>query len=235
MARQPAPVPPPPAPVPLDAAWVADNPELHQNVKDALAAVPTYFRTATVISGIMAPDLFTLGAVLGAAIEDQTVATLNAMRQVWDPADNYALYSFIRQAQTFPDVLLRRSSDGHVLLGIELKGWYLLAREGEPSLRFLTTPLACSPQDLIAVVPWALSNVISGSLVVFPPTSNRPATRPSIAITGGNISGPYAGRGRAAWRSRRTPRLTRRSPTLSPIRRCRTREGTSDDSLGPGL
>lgn len=154
---------------PLDAAWVAANPTLYQNVREALAAVPAYFRTETYISGIMAPDLFTLNTVLGAAIEEQTVATLNAMRQVWDQAGAYALYSFVRQAQTFPDVLLRRASDGHILLGIELKGWYLLAKEGEPSLRFVATPLACNPQDLIAVVPWALSNVISGSPVVFTP------------------------------------------------------------------
>ena len=125
----------PPAPVrptvpPLDAVWTAANPSLYQSVRDAIAAVPTYFRTETVISGIMAPDLFTLNSVLGAAIEEQTVATLNAMRQVWDPAGAYALYSFVRQSQTFPDVLLRRASDGRILLGIELKGWYLLRARG---------------------------------------------------------------------------------------------------------
>ncbi len=117
----------------------------------------------------MATDLHTLNTVLGATIEEQVVRTLNQARNTWDPQDEYALYGFVRQAQTFPDVLLRRSSDGDVLLGIELKGWYLLAKEREPSLRFQVTEAACADQDLIVVVPWALDNVISGSPVVFEP------------------------------------------------------------------
>ena len=107
--------------------------------------------------------------MLGATIEEQVVGTLNQMRNTWDPHDRYALYSFVRQAQTFPDVLLRRTSDGDVLLGIELKGWYLLAKEREPSLRFQVTEAACADQDIIAIVPWVLNNVISGSPVVFEP------------------------------------------------------------------
>jgi hypothetical protein len=54
-------------------------------------------------------------------------------------------------------------------MGIELKGWYLLSKEGVPSLRFQTTPAACSPFDLIAVVPWHLSNVLSGTPVAREP------------------------------------------------------------------
>lgn len=54
-------------------------------------------------------------------------------------------------------------------MGVELKGWYLLAKEAEPSLRFQTTSAACSLQDLIVVVPWVLGNVISGSPVLFEP------------------------------------------------------------------
>ena len=54
-------------------------------------------------------------------------------------------------------------------MGIELKGWYLLAKEAEPSLRFQVTPAACATQDLIVVVPWVLSNVISGSPILFEP------------------------------------------------------------------
>jgi hypothetical protein len=71
-------------------------------------------------------------------------------------------------------VLLRRAGEGDAaletpLLGIELKGWYLLAKEGEPSFRYLATAAACAPADMIAVVPWALTNVISGSPIVFSP------------------------------------------------------------------
>ena len=75
----------------------------------------------------------------------------------------YAMYSFVRQPQTFPDVRLQNSADpSDILLGIELKGWYLLAKEKEPSFRFLATPQACARADLFVVYPWHLSEVISG-------------------------------------------------------------------------
>ena len=95
--------------------------------------------------------------------------TLNLVRNTWDSDGTYSPYSFVRQAQTFPDILLRQVSSGEVLLGIELKGWYLLAKETEPSLRFQVTIDACTRQDLIVVVPWALGNVISGSPILFEP------------------------------------------------------------------
>lgn len=142
---------------------------LYENVREAVSSVPIHFRTETHISGIMATDLHTLNTVLGATIEEQVVRTLNLTRSSWDPEDEYPLCSFVRQAQTFPDVLLRKSSTGEVLLGIELKGWYLLAKEAEPSLRFQVSPAACSDRDLIVVVPWVLSNVISGSPILFEP------------------------------------------------------------------
>lgn len=144
---------------------------LHKRVREAILALPSYFRTSTNIEGILATDIFTLNSALGATIENQVVSTLNQMRAVWDPDEEYLLYSFIRQSQTFPDVLLRRSSceQADIVFGIELKGWYLLAKEGEPSFRFQVTPTACAPQDLIVVVPWALSNIISGSPQVFQP------------------------------------------------------------------
>ncbi|MHB1033961.1 MAG: hypothetical protein ACYC35_06235 [Pirellulales bacterium] len=142
---------------------------LYRDVREAIASLPIYFRTETHISGIMATDLHTLNSVLGATIEEQVVRTLNLLRNTWDPDDKYPLYSFVRQAQTFPDVLLRKTSSEEVLLGIELKGWYLLAKEAEPSLRFQVTAAACAKQDLIAVVPWVLSNVISGSPILFEP------------------------------------------------------------------
>ena len=143
--------------------------QLYKDVREAIACLPIYFRTETHISGIMATDLHTLNTVLGATIEEQVVRTLNLIRNTWDPDEKYALYSFVRQAQTFPDVLLRKTSSGEILLGIELKGWYLLAKEAEPSLRFQTTASACAKQDLIVVVPWVLGNVISGSPILFEP------------------------------------------------------------------
>lgn len=66
--------------------------------------------------------------------------------------------------------MLRRTDDGQtILMGIELKGWYLLAREGVPTYRFTTTAAACHPWDLLVVMPWVLSNVLSGSPVIFSP------------------------------------------------------------------
>ena len=143
--------------------------DLYKRVREAVASLPVHFRTETHISGIMATDLHTLNTVLGATIEDQVVRTLNLIRTTWDPDGRYALYSFVRQAQTFPDVLLRRIAGDDILMGIELKGWYLLAKEAEPSLRFQVTEDACAVPDLIVVVPWVLANVISGSPVLFEP------------------------------------------------------------------
>ncbi len=143
--------------------------QLYKDVREAIACLPIYFRTETHISGIMATDLHTLNNVLGATIEEQVVRTLNLLRSTWDSEEKYTLFSFVRQAQTFPDVLLRKTSTGEILLGIELKGWYLLAKESEPSLRFQVTAEACAEQDLIVVVPWVLGNVISGSPMLFEP------------------------------------------------------------------
>lgn len=143
--------------------------QLYKDVREAISSLPIYFRTETYISGIMATDLHTLNSVLGATIEEQVVRTLNLIRSTWDPDGKYALYSFVRQSQTFPDVLLRRTSAEEILLGIELKGWYLLAKEAEPSLRFQVTSAACAKRDLIVVVPWVLGNVISGSPILFEP------------------------------------------------------------------
>lgn len=143
--------------------------QLYKGVREAISSLPIHFRTETNIAGVMATDLHTLNTVLGATIEEQVVRTMNLLRNTWDPEDRYALFSFVRQAQTFPDVLLRSAASGKILLGIELKGWYLLAKEAEPSLRFQTTAAACAKQDLVVVVPWVLGNVISGSPVLFEP------------------------------------------------------------------
>ena len=140
--------------------------ELYNLVRDALAAMPSHFRPDIHITGLSTPNLHTLNTPLGATIEEQAVATLNAMRPTWDPKKTYAAYSFVRQAQTFPDVRLVLapgvSQGDPIIMGIELKGWYVFAKEGVPTYRFTTTPAACAEADLLVVVPWALSEVISG-------------------------------------------------------------------------
>lgn len=164
---------PPPVPIrkPIDPAW--PHAKLHERVRESLSALPSHFDTEIFISGIRATDLHTLNSVLGATIEDQVVATLNSMHSTWDPDEKYAHYSFVRQPQTFPDVLLRRApsadATNDILMGVELKGWYLLAKEREPNFRFTVTEKVCNPQDLLVVVPWVLSQVISGKPMVFTP------------------------------------------------------------------
>lgn len=163
------PAPPPPRRVPPDPKqW--QHVDLYRCVRDAVVAIPSYFKSETYIAGINATDLHTLNSVLGATIEDHTVSTLNAMRGVWDPLHLFGDCAFVRQPQTFPDVLLRRgAAGGDILMGIELKGWYVLAHEREPNFRFTVTPAACAPVDLLVVVPWALSHVISGTPLMFDP------------------------------------------------------------------
>jgi hypothetical protein len=150
----------------------ADRVALWESVRDALFALPTYFASKLVIHEVLATDLHTFNSSLGATIEQQVVNELNALRNVWDPDKTYALYRFERQSQRFPDVVLRTNAPGMdqtPLLGIELKGWYVLAREREPSFRYNATPAVCSPFDLLVVVPWALDAVISGSPKLFMP------------------------------------------------------------------
>lgn len=142
--------------------------DLWKRVRDALYALPGHFDSPTTIDGMLAPDVFTLHGALGATIEEQVVQTLNKIRSVWDPNKKYETYSFVRQPQTFPDVLLRQRTNGmDILLGIELKGWYLLNSEGMPNFRFLVNPQCCNEWDFLVVVPWVLSNVISGSPVIY--------------------------------------------------------------------
>lgn len=171
---------PPPPPKPLTSADRPPKPErrdptewehyaLWQRVREAILALPLHFRSETVIEGMLATDIFTLNSALGATIEEQVVATLNSLRSVWDPGKDYQTYGFVRQTQTFPDVVLRRKTNGqHILLGIELKGWYILAKEAMPTFRFTASPKACNPWDLIVIVPWALSNILAGSPIIYP-------------------------------------------------------------------
>lgn len=143
-----------------------DNPRstLMRRVGNALRALPAHVTSTTSIEGLAATDLFALNTLLGATIEVEVVKTLNRIRHVWDPEDEWSLYGFHRQAQTFPDVILLRhtGSKKKIALGVEMKGWYILAKEGVPSFRYRVTPEACADWDILAVVPWHLSNVLSG-------------------------------------------------------------------------
>lgn len=145
---------------------------LYDRVIRALYALPWEFETDINIVGIRLTDLYTFNSALGAAIEQSVVANLNKLRPVWDPDDEYRLYRFVRQAQVFPDVRLQTGGPGEeqeVIMGIELKGWFAMAKEGEPSFRYTVSPGVCAPQDLLVVYPWILKEVISGSPMLLQP------------------------------------------------------------------
>lgn len=146
--------------------------ELYDRIKDTISALPSYFNSDISINGLDAGDLFSLNSVLATAIENNVVETLNSMRSIWDPDDEYVDCSFKRQAQTFPDVMFVRHLEGgevEPIMGIELKGWYLLSKEEEPSFRYEITPDACARQDLLVVFTWALNDVLSGSPEIYEP------------------------------------------------------------------
>lgn len=162
--------PSPPSPIEPDTGW--EHHGLWRSVKDAIYTLPSRFQSDLVISGVLATDLYAFNSSLGATIEEQVVQSLNRLRSPWDPDDRYAQYNFERRPQTFPDVVLQASAPRiapEIIMGIELKGWYVLAKEREPSFRYKVTPAVCAPADLLVVVPWALSNVISGSPRIFKP------------------------------------------------------------------
>lgn len=162
--------PPKPDETAPKASW--EHIELWRAVRKAVYTLPSRFESDLVISGVLATDLFAFNSSLGATIEEQVVVSLNKLRSIWDPEQKYALYIFERQPQTFPDVVLKASApdaEPKSIMGIELKGWYILAKEREPSFRYKVTPAVCAPSDILVVVPWALSNVVSGSPRVFEP------------------------------------------------------------------
>lgn len=158
-----------PAAVPAPAPSAGPPPEwqggLYQRVVDAIHSLPGLFKTSLNISGVRATDLFTLNSALGASIEQSVVDNLNALRKIWDTDDRFQHYAFVRQAQVFPDVRLQTDApnvEPQVLMGIELKGWFALAKEGEPSFRYKVTPGVCAEADLLVVFPWILDEVVSG-------------------------------------------------------------------------
>lgn len=145
--------------------------QLYQDVIKTLNALPEEFQTSLQIRDMRATDIFSLNTALGASIEDAVVKGLNRLREVWDPDGKYVAYRFERQAQAFPDVRLVSHVAGQepILMGIELKGWFALAKEGEPTFRFQVNEEVCAPLDLLVVFPWLLSDVIAGQPALMRP------------------------------------------------------------------
>lgn len=144
--------------------------ELRNGIVRALYALPMHFTSPINVEGIEVNDLFSINTLLGGTIEAQTVMLLNSLRSIWDPQGKWADKEFRRYPESFPDVrLVGSNKDDSPLIGIELKGWYLLSKESEPSLRYKASADAVTEWDLICCVPWGLSNVLSGKPVVYEP------------------------------------------------------------------
>ena len=138
--------------------------KIWERIDDLIYSVPAYFKTELLVKGINVTEIFSVGGAFASVVEDQFVSILNNLRNIWDPDSEYADYAFVRQSQTFPDVLLKSLRDeNEIILGIELKSWYVLSKEGEPSFRYQVTPEACAIADFIVIIPWLLSEVISGT------------------------------------------------------------------------
>lgn len=157
----------PPERKPPDPTWEYYG--LWWEVRDVIKALPSYFRSSiTVVGNVSATEIFTFGSAFASLIEAEVVRTLNETRTKWDPRGKYGHYEFARQAERFPDIILL-SNKQEPVFGIELKSWYLLAKEEEPSPRFCVSAAVLAPPDLFVVVPWVLSNIFTGSPVVYEP------------------------------------------------------------------
>jgi hypothetical protein len=149
--------------------------DVWNSTKSLLYSIQNHFQTDLSIRGINVTEIFSVGALFSGILETQIVDTLNRLRGIWDKDAKYFPYSFVRQPQNFPDVLLIRTAGGEepkskdILFGIELKSWYILSKEGEPSFRYQITPAACADADLLVIVPWILSDVVSGAPKLFQP------------------------------------------------------------------
>jgi len=157
---------------PIRYSLSPDDPrtELRHNLISALEAVAVQFTSPISIEGVDATDLFGMNQLLGGAIEIQTVTVLNRLRNIWDPDDKYAAYEFRRYSESFPDVrLIGPDPSEQPLIGIELKGWYLLSKEMAPSFRFQASADAMTEFDLLVCYPWSLTNVISGKPMLHHP------------------------------------------------------------------
>jgi hypothetical protein len=168
----PAPVVAVPRPsLELPDGLTAEQEGLWKGTVAALTSLPAYFKSRLVITDVLATDLHAFNVSLGASIELQVIQSLNELRRVWDPAGNYSVYTWERQPQRFPDVVLRTTSIGYepIVMGVEMKGWYVLSREREPSGRFQVGVSVCAPMDLLCIVPWALDAAVSGSPRAFEP------------------------------------------------------------------
>lgn len=137
---------------------------------EALPSLETECVIKNEYSGMLATDLFSLNTLLGSMIEQNVVLFLNNHRSLWDDKHKWEEYHFIRDKESFPDVrLVKKNNRNETVLGIELKSWFILSKEGEPSFRFKTASEVCGENDLLCIVPWYLNNAVCGNPVLAKP------------------------------------------------------------------
>lgn len=144
--------------------------DLVNRIKESvLPLIADMMKIPHIYKGIMATDLFSLNTLLGSTVEVAVVSFLNENRDLWDKDRQWVDCRFVRSSEFFPDVRLVNKATGNIVFGIELKSWFLISKEGEPSFRYRTASKACSPADLICVLPWYLSDAVSGNPVLIKP------------------------------------------------------------------
>lgn len=110
----------PPKRVTPDESWSYF--EVWNSTKSLLYSIPNHFQTDLSIRGVNVTEIFSVGGLFSGILETQIVETLNRLRGIWDKDGRYFPYSFVRQPQHFPDVLLTNTSSENkdIIFGIEL-------------------------------------------------------------------------------------------------------------------
>ena len=157
-----------------EADYYVNNDDVRSRLIDNLRSVafpslPSECKIENTYSGILATDLFSLNTLLGSMIESKVVQFLNSHRGLWDDG-GWNDCHFIRSTESFPDVRLVKATDPkNIVLGIELKSWFILSKEGEPSFRYRTAAEACDRGDMLCIVPWYLSDAVCGNPILSTP------------------------------------------------------------------
>ena len=158
----------------VESEFALDNSDHRATLIDrlrniAFPSLPAECSIENRYSGILATDLFSLNTLLGSMIENKVVRFLNSHRHLWDNGE-WNEYHFVRSNESFPDVRLVKTTDiRNVAMGIELKSWFILSKEGEPSFRYRTASEACDKGDLLCIIPWYLSDAVCGNPVLTTP------------------------------------------------------------------
>lgn len=102
--------------------WYGRHGSLYEQIPELLDRVPAEFTSDVHIEGLDATDVFGLNEILASSVENQVTNSLNRLLSEPNLDEEYRDHEFVRQSQTFPDVLFENSaeSDGP-LMGIELK------------------------------------------------------------------------------------------------------------------